>query len=141
MLEQFHTVAPWIDVFPIVILIALVPNLCQKTDLRCITPKIIVQYSYAMDIAGASTMKRAEDLSISMDMLFQIDKTSALTCRRQVNLQSGPHELGSVLGLTMYSQYTRPIGDIIQSHGILFHFLLMIARYISKQIQTTLNNG
>ena len=28
---------------------------------------------------------------------------------------------GSVLGPTMYSQYTRPIGDIIRSHGILFH--------------------
>ena len=28
---------------------------------------------------------------------------------------------GSVLGLTMYSQYTRPIGDIIWSHGIPFH--------------------
>ena len=28
---------------------------------------------------------------------------------------------GSVLGSTMYSQYTRPIGDIILSHGILFH--------------------
>ena len=82
----------------------------------------------------------AEDLRISIDMLSQIDKTSTLTCRRQVNLQSRPHQPGSVLGLTMYSQYTGPTGGIIQSHGTLFHFLLMIAKYISKQIQTTLNN-
>ena len=28
---------------------------------------------------------------------------------------------GSVLGPQLYSQYTRPIGDIIRSSGLLFH--------------------
>ena len=32
---------------------------------------------------------------------------------------------GSVLGPQLYSQYTRPIGDIIRSSGLLFHLFLM----------------